>query len=139
LSGLGYRALSGRALDLLGRALAATDRRRAVEALTAAAAAFEACGAAWRRQRVLERLRALGPRGRTAAAVLSGPASLTGREREVARLAASGLTAREIGERLFIAERTVEGHLARVYAKLGVDSKVQLAARAGDFGLTGGA
>jgi DNA-binding CsgD family transcriptional regulator len=139
LSGLGYRALSGRALDLLGRALAATDRRRAVETLTAAAAAFEACGAAWRRQRVLERLRALGPRGRTVAAVLSGPASLTGREREVARLAASGLTAREIGERLFIAERTVEGHLARVYAKLGVDSKVQLAARAGDFGLTGGA
>jgi DNA-binding CsgD family transcriptional regulator len=138
LPATGYRACSGRALDLLGRALAGGDRRRAVETLTAAAGTFEACGAAWRRRRVLERLRALGSAGRTAVAVLGGPSSLTGREREVARLAASGLTAREIGERLFIAERTVEGHLARVYAKLGVDSKVQLAARAGDFGLAGG-
>jgi DNA-binding CsgD family transcriptional regulator len=84
---------------------------------------------------VLERLRALGPRGRTAVAALSGPSSLTGREREVAGLAVSGLTTREIGERLFLSERTVEGHLARIYAKLGVASKVQLVARAGDLGL----
>jgi DNA-binding CsgD family transcriptional regulator len=137
LSAMGYRALSGRALDVLGRSVAAGDRQRAVEVLTAAAATFAGCGAVWRRQRVLEQLRALGSRGRTAVAVLSGPSSLTGREREVARLAVSGLTSRAIGERLFIAERTVEGHLARIYAKLGVASKVQLVARAGDLGLAG--
>jgi DNA-binding CsgD family transcriptional regulator len=135
LSGTGYRALSGRALEVLGRALARTERQRAVEVLTTAADTFAACGAVWRRRRVLEQLRALGPRGRTAAAALSGPSSLTGREREVASLAASGLTTREIGERLFLSERTVEGHLARIYAKLGVASKVQLVARAGDLGL----
>ena len=38
----------------------------------------------------------------------------------VARLAAEGLTAREISERLFISARTVEGHLMRAYTKLGV-------------------
>jgi DNA-binding CsgD family transcriptional regulator len=135
LEGLGYQAFLGRALDVLGRAVAGRDRQRAVELLTSAAETFEACGAVWRRRRALERLRALGPRGRTAADALSGPSSLTAREREVARLAVSGLTSREIGERLFIAERTVEGHLARIYAKLGIASKVQLAARAGDFGL----
>lgn len=61
--------------------------------------------------------------------------SLTDREREVARLAADGLSAREIGAALFIGERTVEGHLARAYARLGVRSKVELARRAADFGL----
>jgi DNA-binding CsgD family transcriptional regulator len=123
---------------VLGRAVAGWDRQRAVELLTSSAETFEACGAVWRRRRALERLRALGPRGRTAADALSGPSSLTAREREVARLAVSGLTSREIGERLFIAERTVEGYLARIYAKLGIASKVQLAAWARDFGLNGG-
>ena len=136
LSGLGYRAFSGRALDVLGRALSSDSPRRAVDTLTAAADLFEACGAAWRRERVIQRLRKLGPAARTAVAALSGPSSLTRREREVARLAVAGSTAREIGERLFIGERTVEGHLARIYAKLGVGSKLQLVARAADFGLT---
>jgi DNA-binding CsgD family transcriptional regulator len=138
LEGLGYQAFRGWALDVLARAVAGRDRQRAVELLTSAAETFEGCGAVWRRRRTLERLRALGPRGRGAADALSGPSSLTAREREVARLAVYGLTSREIGERLFIAERTVEGHLARIYAKLGIASKVQLAARAGDFGLDGG-
>jgi DNA-binding CsgD family transcriptional regulator len=137
LSGLGYRAFSGRALDVLGRALSSDSPRRAVQALRAAAETFEACGAAWRRDRAVQRLRKLGPAARTAVAALSGPSSLTRREREVARLAVAGGTAREIGQRLFIGERTVEGHLARIYAKLGVGSKLQLVARAADFGLTG--
>src|SRR5262249_28325591 len=77
----------------------------------------------------------LGPAAGTRVAALSGPSSLTRREREVARLAVAGSTARQIGERLFIGERTVEGHLARVYAKLGDGSKLQLVARAADFGL----
>lgn len=56
------------------------------------------------------------------------PIPLTQREREVALLAAQGLTSRMIGERLFVASRTVDNHLARVYAKLGVTSRAELAA-----------
>lgn len=58
---------------------------------------------------------------------LDTPIPLTQREREVAILAAQGLTSRLIGERLFVASRTVDNHLARVYAKLGVTSRAELA------------
>jgi DNA-binding CsgD family transcriptional regulator len=51
---------------------------------------------------------------------------LTRREREVHQLAREGMTAREIGERLFVSQRTVETHLANIYAKLGVRSRVEL-------------
>lgn len=51
---------------------------------------------------------------------------LTSREQQVVQLAAEGLTAREIGARLFIGERTVETHLANSYSKLGVGSKREL-------------
>jgi DNA-binding CsgD family transcriptional regulator len=52
---------------------------------------------------------------------------LTRREREIAALAASGLSSREIGERLFISARTVENHLASTYLKLGVSAREELA------------
>ena len=52
--------------------------------------------------------------------------ALTRREREVARLAAQGYTAREIGSQLHIGKRTVETHLANAYEKLGVRSKREL-------------
>ncbi|HNK38530.1 MAG TPA: LuxR C-terminal-related transcriptional regulator [Microthrixaceae bacterium] len=55
------------------------------------------------------------------------PVPLTRREREVAILAADGLAAREIGERLYVSRRTVESHLARVYTKLGIGSRAELA------------
>jgi DNA-binding CsgD family transcriptional regulator len=45
---------------------------------------------------------------------------LTNREREVAQLAAAGLTSKVIAERLFLSARTVDNHLARIYDKLGV-------------------
>jgi DNA-binding CsgD family transcriptional regulator len=64
-----------------------------------------------------------------------GPASLTARELEVARLAALRLTAAEIAHELFISRRTVEGHLANVYAKLGVHSKREFSQRAATLGL----
>ena len=57
----------------------------------------------------------------------TGPVPLTRREREVAILAAQGLPSREIGERLFVGKRTVESHLARIYGKLGIRSRVELA------------
>ena len=111
------------------------DRAVAVDALEQAAALFDAGGGVWRRDRVLEVLRDQGSRGRRVAAAALGPTSLTERERDVARLAAQGFSAREIGEKLFIGARTVEGHLARAYAKLGVSSKVELARRAEELGL----
>ncbi len=49
---------------------------------------------------------------------------LTEREREVLSVAADGLTAREIGERLGVRERTVTTHLGRIYSKLGVGTRV---------------
>jgi predicted ATPase/class 3 adenylate cyclase/DNA-binding CsgD family transcriptional regulator len=57
----------------------------------------------------------------------SGWASLTPTERDVARLVADGLANNEIAARLFISRRTVQTHLTHVYAKLGINSRVQLA------------
>ena len=57
----------------------------------------------------------------------AGPIALTRREREIAMLAAQGLASKEIGERLFISRRTAENHLAKVYDKLGVRTRVELA------------
>jgi DNA-binding CsgD family transcriptional regulator len=128
-----YRAYLGRALEALGRSLATSDRARAAEALREAAAVFEACGASWRRSRALEALQSMGNRGRRLAATALGPASLTRRERQVALLAAQGHTIRQIGERLFIGDHTVETHLSNVYAKLGVRSKSELVGRASEF------
>jgi DNA-binding CsgD family transcriptional regulator len=57
---------------------------------------------------------------------LNGIRSLTRRELDVARLAAQGYTAAEIGIQLHIGERTVESHLANTYSKLGINSKSKL-------------
>jgi DNA-binding CsgD family transcriptional regulator len=127
---MGYRIVRGRALDLFGRSLSTVDREKALEAYREAVEVFEACQAVLRADQSREALRQLGSPGRRAVAASLGPASLTNREREVARLAAEGLTAREIGERLFISERTVTTHLTNVYAKLGVESKLDLVRRA---------
>lgn len=54
-------------------------------------------------------------------------ASLTAREREVASFAAGGMTSRAIAQRLTVSVRTVDSHLARVFAKLGVHSREDLA------------
>lgn len=50
--------------------------------------------------------------------------TLTERELEVLSVAAEGLTARQIAERLGVRERTVTTHLARIYRKLGVRSRL---------------
>jgi len=52
---------------------------------------------------------------------------LSGREREIAERAAEGRTNREIGAELFLSEKTIEGHLTRIFAKLGVTSRVEVA------------
>ena len=61
---------------------------------------------------------------------------LTPREHVVARLAASGLTNREIATQLAIAEKTAANHLQRVLEKLDLRSRTQLAARAAELGMT---
>lgn len=60
---------------------------------------------------------------------------LTDREREVLQIASEGLTAREIGERLGLRERTVTTHLGRIYGKLGVSTRVAAIATATRSGL----
>jgi DNA-binding CsgD family transcriptional regulator len=61
--------------------------------------------------------------------------SLTARELEVAVLVAAGLTNRQIGEALVIAEKTAANHVQRVLDKLGLHSRAQLAARSAALGL----
>ena len=63
-----------------------------------------------------------------------GLRSLTRRELEVARLAAEGYTATEIGRRLNIGARTVESHIASAYSKLGISSRLQLIRMASRLG-----
>src|SRR5438105_155309 len=58
----------------------------------------------------------------------NGSVRLSRRELEIARLVAEGLTNREIAGRLFISERTVDGHLEHVREKLEVNSRAQVAA-----------
>ena len=55
---------------------------------------------------------------------------LTPREIEVLRLASRGLTKREIGQALNISHRTVQGHLASIYVKLGVSGRTEAATEA---------
>ncbi|HEY8728844.1 MAG TPA: LuxR C-terminal-related transcriptional regulator, partial [Acidothermaceae bacterium] len=61
-------------------------------------------------------------------------AELTETERLVAQLAASGLTNREVADRTFLAVKTVEANLARVYRKLGIRSRAELGALMGAGG-----
>ena len=66
--------------------------------------------------------RGRGARGRPA----TGWESLTPAERDVIRLVSDGLPSKDIAARLFISPRTVQSHLAHVYTKLAVSSRVQL-------------
>lgn len=69
-------------------------------------------------------LRAAGDRG-----VVGGPAhaaTLTPQELEIVRLAADGLTNKQIGQRLYLSSRTVGNHLYRAFPKLGITSRVNL-------------
>ncbi|MFI2435900.1 response regulator [Streptomyces sp. NPDC018693] len=54
-------------------------------------------------------------------------ASLSPREREILTLIGDGLTNREIGQRLYLSEKTVKNHISRLLAKLGVQRRVQAA------------
>ena len=73
---------------------------------------------------------AAGPEQAAAAAEpvrAGGGIELSRREREVAQLVARGLSNREIAQRLYLSERTVDNHVHRILDKLGFDSRVQVA------------
>ena len=119
-AGLGARLLGGRAAERLGTVSSGRDR---LDALTEAGRLFASFPAAALEARVDAALRREGGAGRRAAQTIG---ELTPREREVAALARRGLTAREIAAQLHLSPRTVESHLAHVYAKLGIASREEL-------------
>jgi DNA-binding CsgD family transcriptional regulator len=82
------------------------------------------CGADRLSERAVEELQLCGARPRRR--VLSGPEALTPGEARVARMAAAGMTNREIAQDLFVTAKTVENQLGAVYGKLGVRSRAQL-------------
>ncbi|MFE7799280.1 LuxR C-terminal-related transcriptional regulator [Nocardia sp. NPDC057440] len=90
--------------------------------LTAAAQAFERLEAIPWLERTRSELRAAGE---SAPAEIRGSV-LTPQEQAVAELAASGLTNKEIAERLFLSARTVSTHLHRVFPKLGITTRSAL-------------
>ncbi|MET9457469.1 AAA family ATPase [Streptomyces canus] len=91
--------------------------------LEAAAAVFERLGARPWADRATGELRATR-RSRTGAK--HGSVTLTGQEQEIAVLAASGLTNKQIGERLHLSPRTVGSHLYQLFPKLGIASRAGL-------------
>ncbi|MGK5683777.1 ATP-binding protein [Actinoplanes sp. URMC 104] len=104
-------------------------RKRILESrpvLRAARDGFDALGArAWGRL-AREELRAAGEDS-AGRAVTTGE-RLTAQELQIAMLAATGLSNREIGQRLFLSHRTVSSHLYRIYPKLGVSGRAHLRA-----------
>ena len=119
----------------MGVALIATDREAAIDALGRTLALHTELGATWDARRVRNRLRELGVRRRlvTTEPETSGWAAMTTSELAVARLVAEGLTNREVAERLFVSPHTVNSHLRHVFAKIGINSRVELARLAHDY------
>ncbi|MEV8097741.1 helix-turn-helix transcriptional regulator [Kitasatospora sp. NPDC085879] len=70
--------------------------------------------------------------------IIEAPEPLSGREREVAVLAAGGAPSRDIAADLHLSVRTVDNHLQRVFGKLGVTSRRQLAGALGLLGPAAG-
>ena len=66
-----------------------------------------------------------GPDGRNPDACL--PPKLTRREESVVRLVAQGMVNREIAEKLRLSEHTIKNYLFRIFDKLGVSNRVELA------------
>jgi DNA-binding NarL/FixJ family response regulator len=126
------RVEAARTRILLGTALAAKgDRDAAAAELDAALADLREVGAVRYADQAARELRALGKRvarkGK-AGAEADGIAGLSGREREVAELVAKGRTNKEIAAELYLSEKTIESHMSRIFDKLGVSKRTQVAA-----------
>ena len=108
----GYRLHAAETATAAARAHRhASQPRRAIQSREQAAALLDAC-----------------PKANTPLLNLADPlAGLTRREREIVRLAAAGQTGQEIARTLHLSARTVNNHLGRAYAKLGVSGRHALA------------
>jgi DNA-binding CsgD family transcriptional regulator len=131
-SAVALAADDGAALDRVGAAFQDLGALLlAAEAKAAAARAHRAAGREASANASQERAAALAAACQGARTPGLGPAMpvsvLTPREREVAMLAAAQASSREIATRLQLSVRTVDNHLGRVYAKLGVSSRARLA------------
>jgi DNA-binding CsgD family transcriptional regulator len=110
----------------LGAALRrAGDRSEAQVRLQRALELAHSCGAGGVDRRARDELASIGIRPRRP--VRTGIDALTASEMKIAKLAAGGLTNKEIAERLFVGLRTVETHLTHVYEKLAIHGRRQVA------------
>jgi DNA-binding CsgD family transcriptional regulator len=116
----------GRARAVLALGVArrrARQKRAAREAIEAALAGFEELGAATWLAKARAEVGSIGGRRREE--------GLSPAEQRVAALVAEGRTNREVASALYLTERTVATHLRHIYAKLGVQSRTELARRLG--------
>jgi DNA-binding CsgD family transcriptional regulator len=122
----GLRICLARARLLYGEWLRRERRRAdAREQLRTAFAALDSMGVAAFAERAGRELRATGETARKRA-VGSRNDSLTAQETQIALLARDGLSNPEIGARLYISAHTVQYHLRKVFAKLGITTRSQL-------------
>jgi DNA-binding CsgD family transcriptional regulator len=113
----------GRTLLVKGTVERRAKRKRdARESLERARGAFETLGAAIWTERAQAELARIGGRA-------PAPLSLTPTEGKVAELVAAGNTNREVADTLFVSVHTVEANLKRIYRKLGIRSRTELASR----------
>ncbi|MGI5247145.1 ATP-binding protein [Dactylosporangium sp. CA-139066] len=115
-------------------ALAAGDAAAAGEALATLESLGARSAAQWLRARLRQRGVTGVPRG-PRASTAANAAGLTGRQGEVLRLLAEGLSNADIAARLTLSEKTVQHHVSAILAKLSVPSRAQAAAAARRLGL----
>jgi DNA-binding CsgD family transcriptional regulator len=130
--GAGYKLAAASARTVVCRGLAAAgDRSGAIAEAEEGLQRLREYGAQRAADEAAHELRRLGRRvgstGKRDARAAAGIDSLSAREREVALLVADGRTNKEIAARLFLSERTIEGHLARIFEKLGASSRAAVA------------
>jgi DNA-binding CsgD family transcriptional regulator len=116
----------GRTRLAYGSALRRSRQKAAArQALEAARSGFDVLGAYVWAARADAELGRVGGRPPASGA-------LTPTERRVAELVVQGLQTKQVAGRLFVSPKTVEGHLSRIYGKLGVGSRTELAHRLGE-------
>jgi DNA-binding CsgD family transcriptional regulator len=112
-----------RTLLLKGQLLRRLRRKsKAKQVLTAAHDAFDAIGATGWVERVDDELARIGLRP-------PAPAELTPTELKIVDMVATGTSAKDVAEVLYLSPRTVEGHLVRIYRKIGVRTRAELIAK----------
>ncbi|MGO9955658.1 MAG: helix-turn-helix transcriptional regulator [Solirubrobacteraceae bacterium] len=131
LDGAGFDLKLARTLTEQGAALRRAGRRRdALEQLRRGLDLAARCGALALSGRAREELLAAGARPRRERSW--GPDALTASELRVARMAGRGMTNPQIAQALFITRKTVAVHLTRIYQKLDIQSRDQLARTLGE-------